>query len=210
VPPVLENTVCGDESMGKLSCTVIKCDGASFSHDSPEPKVIVIKQREETTIVSDFYNEHFKELGHRIERMSLPFVRNLISSSVGKGNVVFGTDLHFNKLWASWNGLMKIYPTDIAERVDNYVIDVIHDVKSILGYKVGLSDIIEPTLGRQNNLKSSDYPAVWRQGSYRRIIEDCLYDVNKLHDLWKFGHVEGFIKVRSRLTGRVEEVEVEW
>ena len=194
----------------KVKALVLKCDGSNYSHDGKLPKVVVAKSKKETILFTDKHHEHFKSKGYDCRELDLPSVRNLVSTSIKKGLLVVGCDLPFNEIYPSWEGITHLKPTDIADNLGNHIFDLKTELSGLIGHTVCIHDAVEPTLGKGCKLKSYESPALWKKGSFKRIIQDCIDDAGNVFQLWKHGSTEGFINVRSRLSGIVERLEVEW
>ncbi len=83
-------------------------------------------------------------------------------------------------------------------------LDLLNDLKRILGHRVRLDSLAHHTLGIKKTGSGLDAVRWWREGNKQKVVEYCRHDVQLLHDLVAFARQKGFV----RLDGR--EVPVKW
>jgi len=75
---------------------------------------------------------------------------------------------------------------------------------------IGLDDVCKHTLHTGKTMKSIDAPSVWRQGRHTDVAKYCIDDAMLNWRLWEHGNETGIVKSRSRWTGDVIDLEVDW
>jgi len=76
--------------------------------------------------------------------------------------------------------------------------------------KLSLGSISEAMLGTSKQMKGADAPFVWREGveGKKRVIEYCMDDVRKTHEIFKLGVKNGYITYADN--GDRFNVDVDW
>mgnify|MGYP004449459917 CR=1 FL=1 len=76
---------------------------------------------------------------------------------------------------------------------------------------VTLDDVCKHTLGQgKGAMKSIDAPKAWNNGHHSEVAKYCLEDTRLNWGLWQHGVEEGVVKSRSRWTGDIVDLEVDW
>ena len=73
-----------------------------------------------------------------------------------------------------------------------------------------LNTLSRHTLEDTKSASSADAPVMWKQGRYNEVAAYCLKDTQLSHRLWTHGCEHGVIKSRSKDSGEIVEIEVEW
>ena len=73
-----------------------------------------------------------------------------------------------------------------------------------------LTTLSRHTLEDTKSASSADAPVMWKQGRYNEVAAYCLKDTQLSHRLWTHGCEHGVIKSRSKDSGEIVEIEVEW
>jgi len=76
---------------------------------------------------------------------------------------------------------------------------------------ITLDDVCKHTLGEgKDTMKSIDAPKAWQDGYHSEVAKYCLGDARLNWGLWAHGVEHGFVKSRSRWTGDLIDLEVDW
>tara|TARA_R110002110_G_scaffold222934_1_gene436804 strand:+ start:247 stop:906 length:660 start_codon:yes stop_codon:yes gene_type:complete len=75
---------------------------------------------------------------------------------------------------------------------------------------IKLDDVCKHTLQRGKTMKSVDAPVQWGQGNHTEVAKYCLSDAMLNWELWLHGVETGIVKSRSRWTGEIVKLEVDW
>ena len=75
---------------------------------------------------------------------------------------------------------------------------------------IKLEDVCKHTLGRGKLLSSADAPRLWHDGEYETVVKYCLDDAMLNWELWQHGMNTGIVKSRSRWTGDIIDLGVDW
>ena len=59
-------------------------------------------------------------------------------------------------------------------------------------------------------MKSADAPKAWENKQYSDVAKYCLSDARLNWGLWQHGVTHGFVKSRSRWSGDLIDLEVDW
>tara|TARA_R100001082_G_scaffold108070_1_gene82808 strand:- start:824 stop:1435 length:612 start_codon:yes stop_codon:yes gene_type:complete len=149
------------------------------------PKGTILKELHPKTLGDDLI-KHIEEggrvIGHNIVNFDLPVLRDALDC------------------WTAGDLLGKM-----ESLVDT----------SLLCRKAGadyhdLNTLSRHTLEDTKTAAGVDAPIMWKQGRYNEVAAYCLKDSQLVHRLWTHGHTEGIIKSRSRETGEIVEIEVDW
>ena len=127
-------------------------------------------------------------VGHNILRFDLPVLRDGLDCHAA-GEVL---RKHKDSIIDTSNHLRKA-TTDIGTQ-----------------FFVRLGDVCKHTLDESKLMDSSDAPQEWRRGNYGSVAKYCLDDARLNYDLWSHGCEHGFVKTRSRWTGDIINMEVDW
>jgi len=94
---------------------------------------------------------------------------------------------------------------------DRYLKDTSRLFRSAAKHSAPLDELCKHTLGGGKTLMSSvDAPEAWREGRFNEVAKYCIADARLAYDLYAHGRKDGVVKARSRETGMVVEVQVEW
>ena len=134
---------------------------------------------------------------------------DLVHLLVSADLVVGYNHLHFDY------GVLEGYTVlDLGSRTLN--LDLMADLKEILGRRVGLGPVAAATLGAGKTAVGVDALKWWREykttGSNEplmRIAEYCAYDVKVTKCLHEYGQEYGYIRVDDG-SGTEREVAVDW
>jgi len=76
---------------------------------------------------------------------------------------------------------------------------------------ITLDDVCKHTLGIGKTVMTSmDAPIAWRDERYDEVADYCVKDAKLNWDLWRHGADHGFVKSRSRWSGEIVKLEVDW
>ena len=77
-------------------------------------------------------------------------------------------------------------------------------------YYIKLDDVCKHTLSKAKTMRSEDAPLMWKHGDYQSVADYCMNDAMLNWELWKHGLDTGIVKSRSRWTGEIVKLEVDW
>jgi hypothetical protein len=75
---------------------------------------------------------------------------------------------------------------------------------------IRLDDVCKHTLQQGKTMKSIEAPVAWLQGRHSDVAKYCLDDAMLNWLLWERGNETGMVKSRSRWTGDIINLEVDW
>ena len=75
---------------------------------------------------------------------------------------------------------------------------------------VALDGLCLHTLSQGKMMKSADAPRLWADGDYESVVKYCVDDARLNWQLWDHGAKTGIVKARSRWTGDVSDLRVDW
>ena len=128
----------------------------------------------------------------------------------------------FPKLWPilekadiliTWNGnhfdiplLNKYYSGDLSKIRS---IDLMHEVREVIGRRLKLDTVAEATLGRNkiaNGIEAVDW---WNQGKLDKLVEYCIEDVKITKQLYDYAIAHGILKYKDLgVGGTVRDIKL--
>ncbi len=116
----------------------------------------------------------------------------------------------FNKLWPilekadmfiTFNGdhfdiplLNKYYSGDLGKIKS---LDLMKEVKNVLGRRIKLDTLAEATLGRNKSGHGLDAITWWRSGEVDKVIKYCIEDVKITKEIYDFARKNGHLKYKD-------------
>nr|HRC85406.1 hypothetical protein [Thermoanaerobaculia bacterium] len=88
-------------------------------------------------------------------------------------------------------------------------LDLLEDVYTRLGFRIGMGDLAQATLGYTKSADGLQSLAWVKEGRLDLVAEYCRRDVEILRDLYLFGRREGHILFTDRRGERLR-LPVEW
>ena len=176
---------------------VVFAYGNEFSHMINSPEVVIIKGEDYLSVYTS----------HRPYVDSKPIIYNKIQSEMA--NIIDNNGILVLKntdqygINAAWAELGKSNPTDMIKYIEDHVFDIDAELKRIMEHQVNLNDL-------SYTLHTELYAPIWQKGSKNKIINECISDADIILTLIQRCSDAGDIKVRSRRTGVIEGVDVEW
>jgi DEAD/DEAH box helicase domain-containing protein len=79
--------------------------------------------------------------------------------------------------------LNKYYTGDLSTIKS---IDLLAEVKNVLGHRLKLDSIAEATLGRKKTASGMDAVKWWAEGQYEKVIKYCIEDVRITRDIYEY------------------------
>ncbi len=79
--------------------------------------------------------------------------------------------------------LNKYYSGDLKKIKS---LDLMKEVKNILGRRIKLDTIAEATLGKNKSGKGIDAPRWWKEGEKQRVIDYCIEDVKITKEVYEY------------------------
>ncbi|PTX99982.1 helicase [Verrucomicrobia bacterium LW23] len=89
-------------------------------------------------------------------------------------------------------------------------LDLIDQVESHLGKRIGLDAIATETLGVGKTAVGLDALKWWKEGRLRDIAEYCCFDVKATRLVHEYGAVNGRVFYHNEKTGRRETIPTPW
>jgi len=90
--------------------------------------------------------------------------------------------------------LNKYYAGDLAKIRS---VDLLKEVKNVLGRRLKLDNLAEATLGRNKTAHGLAATEWWAQGLYEKVREYCLADVAITRELYDYAKTKGHLKYRD-------------
>jgi DEAD/DEAH box helicase domain-containing protein len=88
-------------------------------------------------------------------------------------------------------------------------VDMLDHLHRRLGFRVGLDNVAEATLGQRKTADGLQAIRWWREGKIKEIAEYCRQDVDVTRKLFEFGRRSKYVQYRDK-TFRVQRVLVNW
>lgn len=76
-------------------------------------------------------------------------------------------------------------------------VDLLKEVKNVLGRRLKLDNLAEATLGRNKTSDGLEAVGWWKQGLREKVRDYCLEDVRITNDLYVHAKKKGFLKYRD-------------
>lgn len=86
-------------------------------------------------------------------------------------------------------------------------IDLMQEIKKVLGRRIKLDDVTEATLGEKKSSHGLQAIIWWRNGEKNKVVEYCKQDVNVTRKLYEFILENGFVYVPKN--GNKEKIEID-
>ena len=112
----------------------------------------------------------------------------------------------FNLLHFDYEVLKGYTDAPLAQRP---TVDMLDHLYRRLGFRVGLDNVAEATLGQRKTADGMQAIRWWREGKIREIAEYCQQDVEVTRRLYEFGRRNKYVQYRDR-NHRVQRVPVNW
>lgn len=90
--------------------------------------------------------------------------------------------------------LNKYYAGDLGKLKS---IDLLKEVKNVLGRRLKLDNLAEATLGRNKTADGLEAVEWWKQGLREKVRDYCLSDVKITSDLYEYAKKKGSLKYRD-------------
>ena len=178
---------------------VVFAYGNEFSHIVNAPEVVIIKGEDYLSVYTS----------HRPYINSKPILFKKIQSEMAEiidnGGILVLKNTEPYAINAAWAELGKSNPTDMIKHIEDHVFDIDAELKRVMEHQVNLHDS-----DLRYSLHTEVYAPIWQKGSEVSIVKHCIEDANIILTLVQRCSDAGYIKVRSRATGVIEGVDVEW
>jgi DEAD/DEAH box helicase domain-containing protein len=89
-------------------------------------------------------------------------------------------------------------------------LDLMEGVEQGAGFRVSLDSLAGATLGTQKSGHGLEAIKWWNEGNIDAIKKYCLDDVRITRDLYEYGKKNGRVMFKSRATGKLVSVNVDW
>ena len=106
--------------------------------------------------------------------------------------------------------LNKYYMGDLSKIKS---IDLLKEIKAVLGRRLKLDSIAEATLGVKKSGHGLQAVEWWKTGQIQKIIEYCTQDVRVTRDVFQYGRQNGFVKIQrseDAAANPASQVTVQW
>lgn len=90
--------------------------------------------------------------------------------------------------------LNKYYAGDLTKIKS---VDLLKEVKNVLGRRLKLDNIAEATLGKNKTGHGLDAVTWWKQGLFEKVRDYCLEDVNITRQLYDYAKKHGHLKYKD-------------
>lgn len=89
-------------------------------------------------------------------------------------------------------------------------LDIMDELKLILGHRVSLNSVAKGTLGIGKNGDGLEAIALYKRGEIEKIKKYCLNDVKLTKEIYEFGIKNQWVKYLSKDGSRTLQVSVKW
>jgi len=90
--------------------------------------------------------------------------------------------------------LNKYYPGDLTKIKS---LDLMKEIKDVLGRRIGLGAIAEATLGTSKSGHGLEAITWWKNGEKEKVKKYCLDDVRLTRELYEYGIQKGYFKYKE-------------
>ena len=178
--------------------------GNETSHMINAPEVVIIKGEDYLSI----YTSRRSYINSK--PISYKLIQSEMSEILDNGGIIVMKNASDYALTPAWAELERGNPTDMVMHIEDHIFDIDLEIKKAAGHTVNLQDALGPTLGEKYILHTERYAPIWKKGSKDTIVKQCIEDATIILNLANYCSDAGLIKVRSRATGVIEGVDVEW
>lgn len=88
-------------------------------------------------------------------------------------------------------------------------LDIMEEVEKIVGFRISLNNIVQPTLKEGKSGNGLMALRLWREGKLDELKKYCLDDVRLTRDLYEYVKKNGKLFFNSRYTG-IETINIQW
>jgi DEAD/DEAH box helicase domain-containing protein len=104
--------------------------------------------------------------------------------------------------------VLKAYNCRIKQLLNIKTVDILQNIKSILGFRIKLDDLAKMTLGKQKEGNGLGSVYWWKKGDYRKVEEYCKQDVCLTKELFDYGRKYGLIYYSKN--GIKQKLNINW
>ena len=105
--------------------------------------------------------------------------------------------------------VLRPYGLRVDQSLRRKSLDLLLEIHNALGFRLGLGNLAEATLGVSKSADGIQSVQWYREGEIEKILDYCEQDVRVTYELWKYGSQHGHVLFRDRLN-RVTRVSVDW
>jgi DEAD/DEAH box helicase domain-containing protein len=105
--------------------------------------------------------------------------------------------------------VLQPYGLRVDQSLRRKTFDLLVELHNILGFRLGLGNLAEATLGVSKSADGIQSVQWYREGEIEKILDYCEQDVRVTYELWKYGTQHGHVQYRDR-SNRVTRVSVDW
>jgi DEAD/DEAH box helicase domain-containing protein len=105
--------------------------------------------------------------------------------------------------------VLKPYGLRVDQSLRRKSLDLLVELHNILGFRLGLGNLAEATLGESKSADGIQSVQWYRDGEIDKVLDYCEQDVRVTYELWKYGSQHGHVLYRDR-SNRVARVSVDW
>ena len=102
--------------------------------------------------------------------------------------------------------LNKYYTGDLTQVPS---IDLLKEVKNVLGRRLKLDNIAEATLGKKKSSNGLQAVKWWEEGEVEKVREYCIDDVRLTLELYEYAKKHGLLKYRDFSDGDVRDIKLD-
>lgn len=193
---------------------------SNYSHDIGgwdkthmfEPTVVATFDGKDSTI---FCNQDITIKGATVLPLHPRELGEHLMKHIEKGGAIMGHNIINFDLPVLRDALDCYAVGEIMKNHKDNIIDTALDLRKAttnIGkqYFIKLDDVCKHTLDKSKTMSSHDAPILWKHGDYQDVADYCLNDAMLNWELWKHGLDTGIVKSRSRWTGEIVKLEVDW
>lgn len=89
-------------------------------------------------------------------------------------------------------------------------LDILEDLKNILGHRVSLNSVAKATLGKEKSGHGLDAIRLYKAGEIEKIKKYCLQDVRLTLEIYEFGLKNKFVRYLSKDGQKSLEAKINW
>jgi hypothetical protein len=186
---------------------------ANWSHEYPsefcmDPVAVGFWDGEQAIVLCD--SSPKTEADIIIRHHTKEKVVDYLTNAAFDGTRIIQPDARLFPYVPKWIELRGVDAKNAIPLLSKTTLDLTVEIGNLGAHRATLNDAIRETLGEDRALRQQVSPATWVKTSRGKLIDENIEDAKTIYDLWKFGTTKGFIRLRSRVTGEIEQVRVDW
>jgi DEAD/DEAH box helicase domain-containing protein len=124
--------------------------------------------------------------------------------------VIHSTDLiiGFNLIRFDFT-VLRPYGLRLDQTLLDKSVDLLREIYNTLGFRLGLGNLAEATLGETKSADGIQSVQWYRDGDIDKVLDYCEQDVRVTYELWKFGLEHRYVLYKDRRGNQVR-VKANW